>query len=232
MFKIKAIFQELPSIALRNLKHELKTLNSNWDIKSYLDKLEYFQHHYSLLSNKSSLYKKKIEQKMFKNNIELDDLLFFVEDKSNLFLNTKISKKEILDIIEESQKHSDDLNIVYEKDNVLVVEVSSPTGIKNIGKYSLWCFTYGERINYYQWNEFSFNNIVYVTFDFSCLLNDTYFSMVLIKPYKNINDGECVLFNNHNEPVEDSPKKILSKLVGSVKNANKIFSFKSIMDNF
>ena len=232
--RIKVIFQELPSIALRNLKHELKTLNTSWYIKSYLDKLEYFQYHYSLLSNKDSLYKKKIEQKMFKNNVTVNDLIDFAEDKSNLFLDTKISKKEIIDIVEESQKSGDDLNIVYEKDNILIIEVSSAYGIRKIGKYSLWCFTYGETVNYRQWQEYSYDGIIYIIFDFSCNVCNPYFSFVLIKPLKmnNPSDSDFSLWNNYNEPVEHSPKKLLSDLIGSVKEVNKIFTFKSVNNDF
>jgi len=232
--KIKEIFNELPSIALRNLKHELKTLDNSWDIKHYLDSLKYLQSLYSYLGNKDILYKKKIEQKIFKNNTTLRQIINFVDEKHNLFLDEKISKKEIIDIIEESQERWDVLNIVYEKNDILVVEVSDPDGIKKIGKYSLWCFTYGKNINYYEWNEYSYNGIVYVIFDFSCLLSDPYFSMVLIKPFKmnNPDRGEFSLWDNHNEPIESNPKTFLSKIIGTTKEINKIFTFKPIMDEF
>ena len=146
----------------------------------------------------------------------------------------KLIKKEIINIIEDSQQTWDVLNIVYEKNDILVVEVSDPDGIKKIGKYSLWCFTYGKNINYYEWNEYSYNGIVYVIFDFSCLLSDPYFSMVLIKPFKmnNPDRGEFSLWDNHNEPIESNPKTFLSKIIGTIKEVNKVFTFKPIMDEF
>jgi hypothetical protein len=232
--KIKKIFQKLPSIALRNLRHELKNLNSPWDISHYLDNLEYFYSFWGLLSNKSPLFRKKIEQKLFKNNITLKKLMNFTDEKRNLFLDTKMSKKEIIDIIEETQLTWDILNVVYDKNNILVIEVSDPQGIKNIGNYSLWCFTYGDDINIRQWKEFSYNDIVYVIFDFSLLISDPYFSMVLIKPFKmnNSDRGDFSLWDNHNEPIESNPKTFLSKLIGTIKEVNKIFTFNPIMDDF
>ena len=232
--KIKKIFQELPSIALRNLRHELKNLNNPWDISHYLDNLEYFYSFWGYLSNKSPLFRAKIEQKLFKKNITLKKLMNFTDEKSNLFLDTKISKKEITDIVEETQLTWDILNIVYDKNNILVIEVSDPHGIKKIGNYSLWCFTYGDDINIRQWKEFSYNDIIYVIFDFSCILSDPYFSTVLIKPFKmnNSNRGDFSLWDNHNEPIESNPKNFLSKLIGTIKEVNKIFTFKPIMDDF
>jgi|GEM_PF-4885296 len=232
--KIKDIFNDLPSIALRNLKHELRNLQ-DYEIKSYSKDLSYFYSNYLLLSNKPDLYKKKINQKIFKKGVTLSDLIKFSDDKYELFLDDKVSKKEIIDIIEESHITDDRLNIVYEKNDILVVEVSDPSGIKDIGLYSLWCFTYGDSINYYQWKEYSYNDIVYVIFDFSCKLTDPYFSFVLIRPFKlnNPDNGDFSLYNNYNEPIEENPRTFLKNIMGcSFKEINKIFTFKSIMDDF
>ena len=120
---------------------------------------------------------------------------------------------------------------VYEKGNVMVVEVSDIEGIKSIGCNSLWCFTYGRNIK--DWNTYSYDSLVYVIIDFSQKPDSMEFMYVLIKPL-DINTEEeededfegnvdSPLFNMANEQ-DDRPIGTLSYLLGK-ENLEKIFTW-------
>lgn len=87
LYKRRLIIQkikDLPSIAIRNLKNDIRKERIISQLDTYLHNLDYFFAHYSLLSNRDKKMQEKILNKMFKNNITLSELLSFVEDKQNL----------------------------------------------------------------------------------------------------------------------------------------------------
>jgi len=166
---------------------------------------------------------------MFRANVTLDDLLSFVEEKQNLVGGKKFTKATIKRLVRENDY---DMEIVYDHGNIMVVDVTSPEAIKEIGCNSLWCFTYGKEFEnaYRQWNNYSTNDHVYVIIDFSVPSDSIEFMHVLIKPVDfNVSpeDGndpnENKLFNMANEDVYD-PVPILEKYVGA-DNAPHIFNF-------
>lgn len=179
--KIIEDIKKLPSVAIRNMKEDIRTERDSAELQHYRDRLEYFLAEYSLLSNREGRIKATIEKKMFRAGITIEDLVDFAEEKENLIGGKKLSKSIIKKIIDENY---DELSIVYEKGNMVVVDVTGPEGIKAIGCNSVWCFTYGKGVyrNRGDWDSNSTNDHVYVIIDFSEESDSPYFMYVLIKP--------------------------------------------------
>lgn len=217
--KIIENMKKLPSVAIRNLKEEIRKPMNESELYEYNDKLEYFLAHYYFLSNRDGKIKKKIEDKMFKSNITLSDLLGFVEEKQNLIGGVNYSRKMIQKIVSENEY---DLEIVYNSGNVMVIDVTDPAGIKAIGCNSLWCFTYGQAANWDQWSRYSTNGHVYAIIDFSKATDSQDFMYVLIKPLdfnSESTDHDWDQKNNSKlysmlNQEEDNPLAIIDELIG------------------
>ncbi len=179
--KILEKFKQLPSVAVRNMKEDIRKERTSEELNTYRDRLEYFLGQYSLLSNREGRFKALIANKMFRANTTLEDLIDFAEEKENLIGGKKLNRSVINNIIAEND---DELSIVYEKGNMVVVDVTGPEGIKAIGCNSVWCFTYGSGIyrNRGDWDSNSTNDHVYVIIDFSEASDSQNFMHVLINP--------------------------------------------------
>jgi hypothetical protein len=228
---ILEMLKKMPSIAIRNMKDEIREVRSSSDLQSYRNSLEYFLSHYSLLGNRDPKLRRNIENKMFTAGITLDKLLRFVDDKENLLGGAKFTRNSIKKIVKENSQN--ELEIIYDKGNYMVVEVVGPHGIKEIGCNSLWCFTYGSGFDgaWRQWNNYSTNGIVYAIIDFSVPSDSPDFMHVLIKPLdynadSSSDDGDendSKLFNMANEESYNS----LGFIEGSIgtDTAKKLLTF-------
>lgn len=224
---ILKMFAELPSIASRNMKADIRTERTYPELQKYRSDLEYFMAYYSQLSNRDEAARAKIEGKMFKNGVTLDQLLDFAQEKENLVGGTKFTKKKVKEIVQEGGY---DLEIVYEKGDVMIIEVSGPDGIKKIGCNSLWCFTYGSGFNdaWRQWNNYSTNGLVYVIIDFKESPDSKDFMHVLIKPLQDEYDEDemenpTTLFDMSND-VQYDTNGVISHLM-DFETAKKVMNF-------
>lgn len=197
--KIINEIKKLPSIAKRNLKGDIRKERTYYELSRYQNDLNYFMGYYSLLSNRDEDIQLKIARKMFKGNTTLEELMRFVDEKQNFLGGVEFTRKDIEELSE-----SEDFDIIYKKDESMIVRVDSPQGIKSIGCNSLWCFTYGSGYDsaYRQWNEFSHNGIVYVLIDFREESDSEDFMHVLIKPLTD-EDDNLITYNEDNE--DDQP---------------------------
>ena len=221
--------KKFPSIAIRNLKNEIRIPRDRKEFSDLLRNIEYINSHLSFLSNRDEKSREKIYQKIFKSNNTFSDITDFVEQKENLLGGETITKNKFKQIIKEN---SYDLETVYSKGNIMVVSVTDVGGIKKIGCNSLWCFTYGkELVNAYRdWNNYSTNGYVYVIINFSMPSNDPEFMMVLTKPLpekeediEKEEENPYTLFYMDNEPVYHA-KHVLNDLLGR-ENVDKLFLF-------
>jgi hypothetical protein len=224
---ILKMFNELPSIALRNMKSDIRQERSYPELQRYRSDMEYFIAFYGQLSNRDDSAKAKIEAKMFKNGVTLDQLLDFAQEKENLVGGTKFTRNKIKEIVKEDGY---DLEIVYDKNNIMIVEVSGPQGIKKIGCNSLWCFTYGSGFDaaWQSWNNYSTNGLVYVMIDFRESPDSKDFMHVLIKPLRDEYDEDemenpTTLFDMSNEVQYDTNNTISHLL--DFETAKKIMNF-------
>lgn len=220
---------KLPSVALRNMKADIRVERDYPELQHYRSRVEYFLAHVSYLSNRSDKLKEVILKKMYKSNITIEELVDFVEEKENLLGGDNFNKDEIFDLIKNGD--SQELELIYKKGNILVVAVHGANGIKEIGCNSLWCFTYTDQWQS-NWNKYSYNDMVYIIIDFSEESNSQDFMNVLIEPldyYSKVEDGEDdeentnKLFNMANDE-NYNPLAAIKYLIGLDK-ARKILTF-------
>lgn len=208
--------KQLPSIAIRNMKEDIRTERKYRTLFDYDSDLNYFMGYYSYLSNRDKETQLKILRKMFRANTTLDDLVRFVDDKSNLIGGVDFTKDDVRNLISDH-----DLYIVYDKNNIMIVKVESAEAIKAIGCNSLWCFTYGSEFESANtdWFKYSYNGVVYVIIDFNEKSDSENFMHVLIKPllvdgkFYEYEEDEYPLFNMSNEN-NYNPHDVLKDILG------------------
>lgn len=226
--KILEEMKKLPSVAIRNLKNDIRKERSYDELRSYQHDLNYFVGHLSLLDNRDEKMKDAVLRKMFKSYTTIEDLSAFIQEKESLLGGLSFTKNKVKDICDE---YYSGCRIVYDKENIMVVEIDEPRGMARIGCNSLWCFSYGKGNNWNQFNSYSTNGIVYVIIDFNYKPDTLDFMHVLIKPvdwdgsgFDDDNDRSSALYSMDNEPVS-SPEHYLIDWVGSEEKAKEIFNF-------
>ena len=229
--KVIEHMKKLPPVAIRNMKEDIRKERSSQEFSEYEDQLENFLSGYAQLSNRPEKIRRAIIQKMFKNNVTLDDVTDFMRDKFNLIGGIPYTKKMINKIIKEDEKAYDSqLTLIYDENNIMVIQVEGPEGIKKIGSNTLWCFTYGEN-SWDTWIKYSTNDVAYVFINFKVKSDDEGFMYVLIKPLdydeeeagdnNNVNEGK--LYNMLNED-EYNPLGLIEYLIG-LEKAREILTF-------
>jgi hypothetical protein len=229
--KLMINIKKLPSVAIRNLKAEIRQERDYSEMRDYTNDLGYFLGLYSMLGNRDDKLKKSIENKMFTAGSTLESLLRFAEEKENLLGGAKFTKNKVKKIAKENEY--DEVDVIYEKGDIMVLDVTGVYGIKEIGCNSLWCFTYGSGFDmaYRNWDSYSTNSHVYIIIDFRQSPDSPDFMYVLIKPLKTYeargdeDDDEdyTPLYNMANEEDYNS--------IGTVKHligldvAKKLFTF-------
>lgn len=220
---ILTLIKQLPSIATRNLAADFRKERNSDEFQQYRSDL-------SMIVKGLAKSKDKVDPRMFEfvlkkmfssKNKTIQDVVDFVEQKENLLGGIEVTKKMVKDAVSE---HSYDLEIVYSKGNIMVVEVTSPHGMHAIGCTSLWCFT---NKSWDTFNQYAHNGFAYVIIDFSKKTDDAEFMYTLIKPldYTSDEDGENdhKLYDMSNEEVY-APLGVIGKLIGLDKAEN-VFLF-------
>ncbi len=116
-----------PSIAKRNLRGDISIPRR--EFHKLKTAIEYIDVHLNFLENRTEEQKDKIFMKIFSSNHPtFEKVLDFVEEKKNLLQGgTAFSKKAFNKLV---KKNTFDLQIVYDKRNIVVVDVTSQSGIK------------------------------------------------------------------------------------------------------
>lgn len=220
--EIKNEIKKLPSIAIRNLRNDIRKERTSSELQTYFNDLSYFMGMFSQLSNRDKDTQLKILRKMFKGNTTtLADLMKFVDDKANFIGGVDFTDEDVKKLAE-----TEDIEIIYESGDIMIVRVESPDAIKAIGCNSLWCFTYGSGFSdaHRNWNQFSHNGMVYVIINFREKSDSEDFMHVMISPlindngrfikYNEDNEDEHPIFNMSNENYSN-PYRILESLFGA-----------------
>jgi hypothetical protein len=209
------IFTKWPSIAKRNMKNDIRRERDGSEMNHYRDSLEHADSYISLLNNRNENARRKIEAKIFTNNTTLDNVVDFLYDKESLLGGTDLTRKQIGQILKDDKENANELRVKYNKGNIMIIEVSGPEGIKEIGCNSLWCFTYnksGGGLNWTDWFKNSTNDLCYIIIDFSKPSDSEDFMHVLTKPlmYDYADYGEKGyerLYNMANRDVHDDEEE-------------------------
>lgn len=221
--KIIDIFSTWPSIAKRNMKQDIRTERNGSEMRSYLQDLEYADAHISQLENRNETAKNRILSKIFTNNTTLDDVIDFIQDKDSLLGGTDLTRKQIGQILKDDKQNADELRVRYNKGNIMIIEVSGPEGIKELGCNSLWCFTYNKKgggLNWEDWYKNSTNDLCYVIIDFSVPSDSEDFMHVLTKPllydYSDYSGDGGRLYNMANRDMGDYDDEIYDSYINRV----------------
>lgn len=233
--KVIAIVASWPKIAKRNLRRDIALPRNQFS--RVLNNVEYINQHLYYLNNRSEEIKAKIFQKIFSSNHEtFEEVLDFVEDKRNLLSGGTYDKVGLYKIV---QANDYDLNIVYDRGNIVVVDVTGQSGIKLIGCNSLWCFTYGDEYGLAgeQWDQYSYNSHVYAIVNFSQDQNDPDFIHIVTKPFQmqgkeTGDEGEEIddpadthIYNMENEQIWGNAEYIVVQLARGDRSILNVFTW-------
>jgi hypothetical protein len=209
--KIINIFNEWPSIAKRNMKGDIRKERDSSEMNHYRDMLENADAYLSQLNNRNEDARRSILAKIFTKNTTLDNVMDFLYDKESLLGGVDMTRKQIGQILKQDKENADELKVKYNKGNVMIIEVSGPDGIKEIGCNSLWCFTYNRKggdTNWNDWYKNSTNGYCYIIIDFSYPSDSEDFMHVLTKPlmydYSDYGGDAERLYNMANRDMGDN----------------------------
>jgi hypothetical protein len=209
--KILNIFNEWPSIAKRNMKDDIRRERDSSGMNHYRDSLENADSYMSMLNNRNEEAKRNILAKIFTSNTTLDNVMDFLYDKESLLGGVDMTRKQVGQILKYDKENAEELKVKYNKGNIMIIEVSGPDGIKEIGCNSLWCFTYnrkGGETNWNDWYNNSTNGYCYIIIDFSQASDSEDFMHVLTKPllydYSDYRGDSERLYNMANRDMGDS----------------------------
>jgi hypothetical protein len=209
--KIINIFNEWPSIAKRNMKGDIRKERDSREMNHYRDMLENADAYLSQLNNRNEDARRSILAKIFTKNTTLDNVMDFLYDKESLLGGVDMTRKQIGQILKQDKENADELKVKYNKGNVMIIEVSGPDGIKEIGCNSLWCFTYNRKggdTNWNDWYKNSTNGYCYIIIDFSYPSDSEDFMHVLTKPlmydYSDYGGDAERLYNMANRDMGDN----------------------------
>lgn len=213
--KIIDIFSTWPSVAKRNMKQDIRMERNGKEMNLFRQDLEYADSNLSQLENRNENAKNKILAKIFTSNTTLDNVIDFLSDKDSLLGGTELTRKQIGQILKDDKQNANELRVRYNKGNIMIIEVSGPEGIKEIGCNSLWCFTYNKKsggLNYEDWYKNSTNDYCYIIIDFSEPSDSEDFMHVLIKPlmydYSDVGQsGYGRLYNMANRDIHDEDEE-------------------------
>lgn len=201
------ILKKWPSIAKRNLNGDIKKHRHPSQFGLLKQQLEEINNMLSYLENRSDTAKSVIYKKIFSSDHPtFNDVSDFLDNKSNLLYGSAFTRNELYSMVKD---HDDYLNIVYDKNNIVIVDVTGQPGIKLIGCNSLWCFTYGNEYGKAgeQWDEYSHNNHVYAIINFDMEAMDPEFIHIVTKPFyiKPYYDPNQLDFNFDDEQKSENP---------------------------
>lgn len=209
--KILNIFNEWPSIAKRNMKDDIRRERDSSEMNHYRDMIENADAYMSMLNNRNEEAKRSILAKIFTSNTTLDNVMDFLYDKESLLGGVDMTRKQIGQILKYDKENADELKVKYNKGNIMIIEVSGPDGIKEIGCNSLWCFTYNRKGGDTNWNDWynnSTNGYCYIIIDLSQASDSEDFMHVLTKPllydYSDYRGDSERLYNMANRDMGDS----------------------------
>lgn len=237
--KIINIFNEWPSIAKRNMKADIRRERDSREMNHYRDTLENADSYLSQLNNRNEEARNKILAKIFTNNTTLDNVMDFLYDKESLLGGTDLTRKQIGQILKHDKENANELKVKYNQGNIMIIEVSGPEGIKEIGCNSLWCFTYNRKGGGTNWNDWynnSTNDYCYIIIDFSQPSDSEDFMHVLTKPllydYSDYRGDSERLYNMANRDMGDYDDEIydsyINQIIGSLMDlptAMKVMNF-------
>jgi hypothetical protein len=201
--EILATYEKFGNFEKRNLKKIItgKIFNTA-QIDTLKNRISYLYSVYTNISNRDEDVQKMLIRKGFNSSYDIDDMIDFFESKENIIGDVTFTEDDLYDIMNET----DDAEIVYKGENFAVVKITSVYDMQKLGCNTFWCFSYPGS-NYRQFMEYSYNDTVYMIFDFSERKHPADKYYVLIMPPEmeyDDEDGKPAMYDAFNDPVEDT----------------------------
>lgn len=188
------ILKTIPSVYLRNLKNDIRRERDvQYELEYGLPStMKSIKSSLEQIKDMSEDKQGKLLQKVFSSK---NDTLEKVDDQLLKAEKLYLSHGDGIDELRELVGYTDvsEAKILYDSNNVIVVDIKSSDAMKELGCGSQWCFTteYSDEM----WNDYAQNSHVNIVYNFN-LDKDEYNRMVVVLP-----DGE--VFNMYNEQMED-----------------------------
>lgn len=154
--EILKFLRQLPSIALRNVKEDLRKPRNLQQLERTRNSLEYFFAFYPTIMQLPEDRKNRIINKLFSSERKtMDSWTDFVEERSHL-VGGAYTAGDLDEIVDELDG---DAEIIQRDNNVTVIDVMSPEAMMRLGCNSMWCFSLPGGEGY--WSQYNYNGHVY-----------------------------------------------------------------------
>jgi len=169
--RIIEIIDNLPAIAKRNVKEEIRKERREIDLNALYNKISKFYSSYRNVLNlkRDEKWQEAMKRQLFKSENTINDWVTYIEKMEERMMS-KFSQEtrtgegwDDKEYVKKLIKSRKDLTLLVASNDVFLVKVTSPEGIAKIGCNALWCFVRNE----FDWLPNSTNNMVYVIIDFS-----------------------------------------------------------------
>jgi hypothetical protein len=227
-FRVRVVesIKKLPSIALRNLKNDIRTPRDSSEMSKFHNDIEYLLPIIEYIDKLDAEKRTKIYEKGFKSGNNLEDFIDFFQDNKNFITGNETTIQNVLELISDDS----DLQLLYNKNNILVIRVDSVEGMQNIGCNSFWCFASKDfEYAYSSWIDNSPNDFVYVIMNFNESQDSSEFMTTIIDAIsfnpehaKHMKNQQSA-FDMVNEPIEDI-FNYFENTIG-LETAKKLFTF-------
>lgn len=153
----------LPSILLRNLRADIRKERDHYELEKLLEYTRNIEISIKLINQTKPEHREKIIKKVFSSaNDTFEAVSKRLEDTTIPYLSQDDSVENTIEKI--SDVGSDDAELLYNKNDILVVKIKSPEAMGYIGCSSQWCFATNPH-NY--WNNYTSGDDGFATIVFN-----------------------------------------------------------------
>ena len=150
-----------PKLWLRNLKNDIRKERDEYDFKKLWETIREIERSLNLIKQVKQEQQEKIIKKVFSSKFTtFEDISKRLSDTTIPYLSEESTIDEMVSKVEDM---GDEAEIVYNKDNILVVVIKSPEAMQYIGCSSQWCFAIGTG----NWDEYSPEGYATIVFNFN-----------------------------------------------------------------
>jgi 2'-5' RNA ligase len=183
------ILAQIPNIYLRNLKNDIRRVRTIDDMKYGLPTImKEINNHFKLYDRLSEEKRNIVFKKIFSSKNDTFEKILTQLKNSNNYLYHEDAIDELLDKINYEAEYGE-ADLLYDNNNVVVVDVKSSDAMKNLGCGSQWCFATEHGIDH--WINYADNSHVNIVYNFN-LEPDDENRMVVVLP-------EGSIYNMYNQ---------------------------------
>jgi len=127
-----------PKLLLRNLRGDIRKERGEYEFRALFDTIRDIQNSLKLINQTKPEHRAKIEKKIFSSaNDTFEGVNQRLKDTTIPYLSQDDAGEVVIDKV---QDLGDEAEVLYNKDNVLVVKINTAEAMGYIGCSSQWCF--------------------------------------------------------------------------------------------